>query len=129
MGSKVQVVSVKVFIIVKCMFTSFDSSAGTRFTISLLNLLKEVDHLRLANLAIENSSLSILEDDVLQSLRFLWLDSTNVSESDISFRRQYLAHHCLLLLPHRCFLFFLSLPLLHLLLHLCSLLFIHCHFY
>ena len=128
--SKIQVVDVEVLIFVEAVPTSFNLNAtGARGTISLSNLLQQVDQLGLSDLALKNSSLRILQDDVLEALRFLRLYRGYVSESYACLLRKNLLHHCLFLLMHRCFLFLHGCSLLHLLLHLGSLLLVHCHFY
>ena len=127
--SKIQVVDVEFLILIEAMPTSFNLNAtGARGTISLSNLLQQVDQLGLSNLALKNSSLRILQDDVLKAFRFLRLHRGDVSESYTGLLRKNLLHHCLFLLTHRRFLLLHGCSLLHLLLHLGSLLFVHCHF-
>ena len=104
------------------MLISFDLDASFAiFGVGFTHLVQHVDELRLGDWSLEGSSLCILNDNVLNSVRFSRVHGSDIAKANPSFFTKDLLQHGVFLLSHSSFLFFLLLTFLHLLLHLLSL--------
>ena len=112
--SQVQVVNVEIVFVVEGVPLALDNG----LLIGRANLAKQVDELILANFALEDAPLRILNHNVLQLCALLWVGGRDGAKAIASLIRQNLLHNCLLLLLHSGLLRCHLLLLLHLLLHL-----------